>query len=435
MFADKLTIVLPALIFLIFIIRFNRAGTSETYLLFVLYLLPFMAFKVAKEDWGGFKIVDIISYYSFFFLFSRFITFRKNSPSKYFWFLFFSLIIIVSLGGLASEYPEKTILRILKILPVFIFSHFLITECYISKDFFWKAINGLKFGLYFSLFFLIIQIFIGIGFTWYPDLNPNIADTADNFTRYPGVFYDPQIHGQYLAMSSFILFVRPQRKYKFSQHILLLITFGLTIVALALTGSRSAFGGFILGLTLVIFYIGRQNIFHFILILLIGLPIFYILIENSPVFNRPSSFNEDLNFRQSIWNDAFEIVKEYPSLGIGWGNYQQHVMRHYQDQYLVLDDEILYFDQPENGYLKILVELGVIGFSIFLLLIFSPILLGLITLLKTKNNLNILFLIVPLISWLVAFNTVYSLFDERILFLVVTLLTFLIYTNKNEVLK
>src|SRR5690606_8230056 len=97
-----------------------------------------------------------------------------------------------------------------------------------------------------------------------------------------------------------------------------------------------------------------------------------LIFENSPVFSRSGTFSEDLQFRQSIWSDAYNITKDNPYFGIGWGNYQNYIMRHKQDQYLILNDEILYFDQPENGYLKVLVELGFFGFAIFLLFIIKP---------------------------------------------------------------
>ena len=214
-----------------------------------------------------------------------------------------------------------------------------------------------------------------------------------------------------------------------------LCIFAIAILALSLTGSRSAFGGFWMGLFVVFILAGKRYVHYIIAFLIVGLVAFNSFFANSPVFSRTGTVSEDLQFRQSIWIDAFQIAKENPYLGIGWGNYQNYIMRHKQDQYLVINDEILYFDQPENGYLKVLVELGFVGFAIFLVFVIKPLINGITLFLKNTADYKIVFLIASLVSWVVAFNTVYSLFDERILIMVVTILALLIAVPEKMDLK
>lgn len=438
MLGDKLIIILPVLTFIIFIVSFYRRCSVEHYLLFVLYLLPLMALKVAKEDWGGFKIFDLITFYSLVFLYRRF--FRITIPKRFtfYFILFFALISIIFLGILASDYPEKAVLKLLRILPIFIFGRFLITECLVNSGFYLKVIKAIKFSFIVSLIFLSIQLIVGLNFTWYPKLNPNIAYSAESFIRYPGVFHDPQLHGQYLAMGS-IIFLMSLQEMKGKILIIQYVVFVLGVFALTLTASRAALGGFLVGLFVIVTLVGRKYLAYIIALLILGYFSYNIILENSPVLQRTEELDSDLNYRQSIWKDALEIANTHPSWGIGWGNYQDFVMRHKQDQYHINEDEIHYFDQPENGYLKILVEVGFVGFAIFLTFIIVPLFRGVYIVIRNPSENRLAFLIGALVSWLLAFNTVYSLYDDRILIVVVTILCLLISYSaeqnpKNEVI-
>ncbi|MBD4707917.1 hypothetical protein GUG31_08305, partial [Xanthomonas citri pv. citri] len=74
-------------------------------------------------------------------------------------------------------------------------------------------------------------------------------------------------------------------------------------------------------------------------------------------------------------------------LGIGIGNYKDYTNHYSSDQYYILkDNSILLLDQPENGYLKLLTEFGIIGFAISLLLILIPISKAMYTHLETGTN-------------------------------------------------
>lgn len=420
---DILSIIIPLTVLVGFIILLSYKPSPQTYLLFVIYLLPFMAFKVAKEEWGGFKIVDIISYIGVISLLSKFISAPLNKISKSNLIEIVLIIGFITLGLLRSDSSNTTLFKIIKILPVFIFTRFFLIELTIDPTFRYKAIKALKASFIFSLCFLLVQIALGLTFTWYPSLNPNIADPANDFIRYPGIFYDPQLHGQFLAIGSFLLLIPIGKNPKISlpNVALFLITAG----AIALTGSRSALGGFIFGLTVIILLAGKRYFIHILSLFFILFALYTTLFMDSPVFSRDNTVSRDLEFRQTIWDEAFKIAKDHPYFGIGWGNYQAYIKRHNQDQYLILDDEILYFDQPESGYLKILVEVGFLGFACFLSIITKPLILGFHSYLRLTDNIIPILLMASLISWMFAFTTVYSLFDERILFMIALVIVLL----------
>jgi O-antigen ligase len=432
-----LTTVLPGLTLLLFIINiFYKGNTVQSCLLFILALLPLMDIKVTYEAYGGFKTFDIICFYCFIFLFKDFITINLESRNNFYFVLFVLFSIIILLGGLASEFPGKTYLSLLKTLPVFIFARFLMTECFKDESFFPRVIKALKTSYVIALVFMAIQVVVGLKFTFYPGLSPNTIDPVFHIIRYPGVFYDSQAHGQYLAMGSF-LFLYVEKGSARKIYALNYLVFVLAVVAISLAGSRSAFGGFIAGLLLVFLMTAKQYRIYGIILMVGGFILLKAFSFHSGVFDRAENLSEDLLFRQQLWKEAFDISKKHPYLGIGANNYQNYVIRHSQDQYLEVEDgQLVYFDQPENGYLKIMVELGFIGFAIFALYLIVPLVRGASYAIKGIYDNRVAFFMAALVSWMVAFNTVYSIYDYRLLIMVATLIVLIVaYPLKEEIIE
>ena len=424
---DKLIYILPGIALLLFALNiYFKGNTVQSCLLFVLTLLPLMDLKITNEALGGFKVFDAICIYSVVFLLKDFTTINRYNPNNFYFLLFVLFAIVVLLGGLASEFPSRAYLNFFKILPIFIFARFFLTECYKDPEFYLKAIKGLKVAYLTALSFLLIQWVVGLKFTYYPELSPNTVDPIFLITRYPGIFYDSQASGQYLALGSFLfLYIEkgaPRKTYIFNY-----LVFVVSIVGISLAGSRSAFGGFALGVVVVFFMAAKQYRIHGIIAAIAGYLIFTFVSVQTGVFDRAKNLSEDFLFRQSIWKEAFEISKKHPLLGIGSGNYQNYVIRHAQGQYLeVADGQLVYFDQPENGYLKIMSELGFIGFGIFVLYLIVPLIKGLVFYIKGIFDERVAFFMAALLSWAVAFNTVYSIYDYRILIMVVSMIIFIV---------
>ncbi|WP_158828562.1 O-antigen ligase family protein [Mucilaginibacter lacusdianchii] len=419
--------ILPVITLLLFVINvFYRGNSVQSCLLFVLTLLPLMDLKVTPEALGGFKTFDVISFYCLIFLLKEFITIDLSGRNNFYFLLFFTMVVIFLLGGLASEFPEKTYLKLVKFLPIFIFARFFLTEIYKDEDFLPKAIQALKVSYLTALSFLLVQWIVGLKFTFYPGLHPNTIDPIYHIVRYPGVFYDSQASGQYLAMGSFLfLYIEDGASRK--TYIFNYTVFALSILAINLAGSRSAFGGFAIGVMISFFLAARKYRIYGAVALVAAYLIFTGVAIHTGVFDRTENLSEDFLFRQSIWKKAFEISQKHPYLGIGSGNYQSYVTRHAQDQYLEIEDgQLVYFDQPENGYLKIMVELGFIGFFIFMLYLLVPLAKGFIQYIKGFVDNRIAFFMASLISWIVAFNTVYSIYDYRLLIMVTSMIVLIV---------
>jgi O-antigen ligase len=429
---NTLLVIVPGVTILLFILNlFYKGSNVQSCLIFILTFLPLMDLKVTKEAMGGFKTFDVITLYCLVFLFKDFITINLKSRNNLFFGLFVLLVIIILIGGLASEFPGHAYLSLTKTLSIFIFGRFLMTECMKDPTFHYEVIKALKTAYIASLIFLFIQVIIGLKFTFYPGLGPNTIDPVFHIIRYPGVFFDSQAHGQYLAIGSFLfLYFEPDASKK--TMIFNYTIFVIAIIAINLAGSRAAFGGFAVG-ALVAFYMYAKNYRIIGSVIIIAAYIAFETVSiHSRVFERSKNLNDDFLFREGIWKEAFDISQKHPLLGIGSGNYQNYVIRHNQDQYLEIEDgELVYFDQPENGYLKIMVELGFIGFAIFALYMIIPLVKGLLYFVRGYDS-RIAFLMSSLIAFLIAFNTVYSIYDNRLLIMVACLVVLIITYPINE---
>ncbi|EHQ28706.1 O-antigen ligase family protein [Mucilaginibacter paludis] len=430
---DKLIFILPVITLFAFLLNvFYRGNTVQSCLLFVLSLLPLMDLKITNEAWGGFKTFDAISFYCLIFLLKDFVTINLESRNNFYFLLFALLMVVILLGGLASEFPERTYLNLVKTLPVFIFGRFLILECCKDPDFHDQVIRALKVSYLTALSFLFMQWIIGLRFTFYPSLSPNTVDPVFHIIRYPGVFYDSQGSGQYLAMGSFLFLYVKENATRQSRWLSYLV-FVLAVIGINIAGSRAAFGGFAIGLVMAFFMVAKNYRLLGLACLAVAYLVFTSISIHNGVFDRSKNLSEDLVFRQSIWSEAYDIAQKHQLLGIGSGNYQNYVIRHAQSQYLEVEDgQLVYFDQPENGYLKIMVELGFTGFAIFCLFLIVPLFKGLIFFIKGLVDKRVAYLMASLISWGIAFNTVYSIYDYRILLMVACMVILIItYPLKN----
>lgn len=428
---QKLISVLTICTLVCFFITIFRSNNPRSYLLVVIYLFPFMSFPVTKESMGGFKVFDLLAFFSFFY-FLRYFFAKGSFDKKHLYLLLFSALAVIGfLGGFNSEFKSNALLNLVKIFPAFIFARFMLLNLQ-DPQFFDKIAKAIRLTLIVALSFFLLQLIIGLKFTFYPSLNPNTADATRNILRYPGYFYDSQAAGQFFAMGSFLMLYCLSVSRNNATKLLELVLFAGCCAAMLLAGSRSAYFGFFVGvLLLVIMSVKRQPV---ILLLSVALGVFiYIFVPgDSGALSRFKDFNGDLQFRESLWKEAFEISKENALLGIGSGNYQPYVKAHYPNQYLELNGEIVYFDQPENGYLNILVEFGFIGFTIIIIMLTTPLLSAIKKYFFNEIDFKILFIAAALASWLVAFYSVYSIFDNRILLFVVTIVSLLVTYPKNK---
>ncbi|RPD47275.1 O-antigen ligase family protein [Paracnuella aquatica] len=413
--------------FLFILYLLYSKSRRRTFLLTVVYFLPLMDLLITPTSRGSFTVFDFISFYSVIFLIKDF-RFTTNRNAVYFviFLLFFGTLLF---GTMESQFRSVSLVSYFQFFPVFIFSKALMEEINDDPAFTHVIIRAARVICLVSLVFLAMQLIVGLKFSLYPSLNTNTFTGGS--ARYPSFFNDPQKYAQYLSMSSF-LFLIPTNHPK-ETPLKRNLFFLAAVVGLFLTGARAAFGGLVVGLAIV-FLIGESKyrtvgiaggLAGYLLIVLFG--------EYFPLFNREESASESFEFRNHIWQEALQIFRDNPVFGIGIGNYQSYVALYSPDQFWFLpENEIMYFDHPESGYLKMLTEFGAIPFFLLCLYVVIPFFSGLRSFFNQWTDNRVFYFIGALVGWMISYITVYSLSDRRVLIMVALHISLLILAGNNK---
>jgi len=352
--------------FLTYLIYHN--GDEKSYLLFVFYLFPFMELKVVPYEYGNLQVFDIITLLALLIKPKAF--FRNLNPGSAYFILAMLFFTAIILSSIASEFPFRSLLSLIRITTPFIFATILIKTSSNDPQILKKIFKGLTITTFVALGFMIIQLIVGPErFTFYSMLNQNVM--GEDKIRYPGFFPDSQLNGVFFGMTGLFLLADFKNSSKFPTSKLIL--FSVLLGGLLLTGSRSPMIGVAGGILFLAIFLSGNMKFQILRFAFVGGIFVIFAFVTTDTFKRFNQIDDSFDFRQNIWSGALDIFKENPVLGIGTNNYKDYVAKYAQDQSLVLDDnEVLYLDSPENGYLRILVEGGIITFSFLALILILP---------------------------------------------------------------
>lgn len=235
----------------------------------------------------------------------------------------------------------------------------------------------------------IITVSCGIFFEWLTGINLSLQSAnlntikqIDSVTarRFCGFFQDPQKAAQFLAVCiSCLVALLPSCK-EITRRILcgLAIVFGN--LALLATASRAAIVMVLVGATLALLLSVSDWKRALVRALAIGgfVSIGLLAAETRPVamhssdlniMNRFADLSRDLDVRREIWKFAYDISLSSPIVGIGPGTYQEYLIRNDPGLQRALAAGGYVPDQPESGYLKILVETGWLGLIALILVV------------------------------------------------------------------
>lgn len=417
--------IIPILAVLVFVSFFvlmfvSKADKNKLFVQYILLAYPLVAMTIIP---GGLGInnFDLITWL-FFIIFYK----RRQTTIKYgltYLVLFFILIIVGLVGCFVAEsITTETMRYILEMLATFIFAKIVIDEIITEPAFFYTVVKCLQTTLIVAVAFLACQFVFGVEFSISKSQHGGVF-MEDVAIRYPGFFQDPQKFAQYLAASSFLFLIREPGSAKLpAKNYVFLV---LSIIAILYTGGRAALGGWSLGFLLIVLF-GNANLKLYATLVAVAMfVVIYNFQDSFAVFNRGDNLSDSYDFRFSIWKDAFGIFLDNPLVGIAPGNYANYVSVHNPDQFWFVDNDFLYYDHPESGYLKWLAEFGAIGFLTVILLFVIPMINSFFSYLKWKDT-TFLLLISSILSWMAGFYTVYSFGDIRIQILITTIICLLI---------
>jgi O-antigen ligase len=435
----------------IFIVLLYFQPSRKTYIFFVLYAFPVMDLAITPVELGRLRVFDFVSFIYLFSAIPEFLQFNKRL--KPYSALFIVLLVALIFGSLNSLYLQSSILSTIAIFPIFIFSRSVIAELFADNGFKFQLLKALKIGAVISVAFLIIQMIIGLKFTFYPMLNKNTE--GEGIIRYPSYFHDPQMYGQYLVMIAFVFLINYKQMLShfdifnvlFKEKFLVksveitepswkeYLIFTLPFFAILQTGGRSALLAFVIGLVFLFFVLGTQYKLILAGIVTIGIGAALFLADDLTVLKRAGQADEDYAFRAALWDEAAQIFKEHPLIGIGSGNFKQYNMAFSSNYSISEEREVIFFGygQPESGYWMLLTENGAIGTICIFLFILVPVFTSLRNYSKGQTDRFIFLIIAGLLSWLVTFASAYSLYDKRIVIVLTTFVCLLILeSNKRK---
>jgi len=404
---------------------FIKEASNKSYLKFIFLSFPFLGIDLLPSVLSTTLFV-FLTFVFFFFFYTR--TPTKSQGGNSYFPVFLLLIASIGLGlFLSTDLSKDSITDSIQLFAVFFFAKVLIDELYLDADFRNSVLHCMKATLIFSFVFLIFQFVFGPSFSFAKSQNINVAGGLT--VRYPSYFQDPQKYAQYLSASSLLMLLLPGKAKGKTSHLGLVLC-GLSMIALLFTGGRAALGGWLLGLMIIV-VLGNAQYRAAILGISVVIALFiYNYADLIPIFKR-ADLSEAYEFRYAIWQDAYAIFLDHPFFGIGLGNYANYVAVHNPDQYWISDNEVTPFDHPESGYLKLLTEFGLIGFTIVMFFLLKPVYVGLKTYFKTRD-LSLVALASSIFTWLVGFYTVYSFGDIRIKILIVSIICMLIASSKKN---
>jgi O-antigen ligase len=407
--------------FIPYILLKRYTEVRRAYILYLLFLYPFIDLFITPVQYGGFSVFDGVSIISFILIFTRL---RFTGQNGKYLILFFLFLAVLMIGAARSEYFAAALIPYLKAILLFFYAKCILEEINEDPAFGFKLIRILKILALISVAFVFLQVVVGLRFTFYAALNTNTNTGAESTLRYPSFFHDAQKYAQFAAMTAFLFLIDTDEKQQ--SLIKKLGLFFAVVLALILSGGRAAF----LGLAVGIFFLILAGRLKYKLLGLAGAAIVgaigFAYSDKIPLFNRSESVDESYEIRNNYWQKALRIYDDHQVWGIGIGNYRNYVSQYAQDQFWLMENgEILFFDHPESGYLKFLVEFGIVGFCLSMLFFLVPIVSFVGEYVRHKCY-TPFFLVASIISWMISFVTVYTLSDLRIATLLTTIVCLLI---------
>jgi len=140
------------------------------------------------------------------------------------------------------------------------------------------------------------------------------------------------------------------------------------VVSIVFTGSRGAFVGFVVTLIYILY---KQKKLLMGLVTLAILSPLAIYIASDRYVQRIESIgdvetDESVGIRLQLWRAGLDMVADYPIFGVGVGNF----LNAYGATYRAKGSASLYWS-PHNVFIQIVTEMGLVGFSVYLLFIYS----------------------------------------------------------------
>ncbi len=304
------------------------------------------------------------------------------------------LVCIVSLIKSGLNFPKKNYLFNLWILFILI----LFLAGIFGQNFYrslvgdFERMDSLILFIFLSLYFLFLLFFLKTERDWFVFFVVNlivgslisVITLLDRFSiitsilikqnvdRVEGTLGNAGLFATYLLFLIFVsclLFVWDRNK---NRRIFYSVVFFINLITLFLTQTRAGILGFFVGVFVflaILFFVKNHNIKTKIVVLISAILLFlgmFFIFDGMNFVNKFYSIKDaSINNRILTWQSAIEGFKDKPILGYGLEN-QKYVFSKYYNA----NNTEQWFDKAHNNYLDILLTSGILGFFVYLLIIF-----------------------------------------------------------------
>jgi len=239
------------------------------------------------------------------------------------------------------------------------------------------------------LLFSIVTLFMAIGLFIDHFLHVNLSLRGSNLNqltyvsglqiyRAGGFFQDPQRAGAFLAcMITFLLLLSIRGRFRgMNLRFVVWAAIAVSCAALITTISRSAILACLFVSGVALFASNRWNALAKLAVMgsavIVAIVVtltpadMWLSIVPATVSERFQRSNEEFDNRLAIWFDTWDMFADHPLTGIGAGSFRSYLIETRPTTFNYYDigtaEGVIYIpDQPENGYLKILYEGGILG--------------------------------------------------------------------------
>lgn len=353
---------IPSLLLLLFFLSFGFGSSiiNSTLLIFILYF--FINIKSVKFNY----LDKILIFFGIYILLSSLLNFNYFLNS----FLFLKFILFtLSMKLILSRISEDQLKNLIKICSLF---------------------------LIFLVFDVFYQKLFGVDIFGYE--MPNLGG------RLSGPFQDKLIPGTLILYLGFYFFLYFYLKFlsdnNFIKHFISLTLLSLFTCSILITGERMNFVSSLLSIFLIFMFVNEKK-FHFLYSTIALLICFFIIINDKNLYQRyekfisllkpqldEKSFHEDeievfknennikhsdieLSFLDTTWGahylTAFELIKKKPVFGNGIKSFRDLCGK---QKIKSVRKQMRCSTHPHNIHLELLSEIGLIGYSIFIILTF-----------------------------------------------------------------
>lgn len=327
----------------------------------------------------------LLIFFSLFFL--RFKINRKSAYIEFMWFLLFILFIYSFLSSIWSEYPILVIKQSSVIfIPLLILGLLVWADLNPDRTFELVALLVAWLGTFLALIGIFLRFFGSIELTevgrvqLMPIGSFIISQKvfgSPPFLRISSMLGNPNGLAIWLMVSLILtLFLLLAKKIRKIIGIILLIS---QLFAIVLTFSRAGIGSFLISSSLYYFLSTKKtkSRITYIVILILILGVLYYSINLSGIVKYNSErLSLDINFRDLVWRPLIVSINVKPFIGLGFGISTEAIIKSANIAIL----------GGHNFHLQTIAELGLIGYSLLLVLWIIPIIVGLKKIRKFEGN-------------------------------------------------